>query len=320
MSRMLEALRQIESRTQPLPCPSPAQWPGQADFTPGGDHSESTPAMGDAMDLSQQMWQQVETALAAETPVLPLPLPADAADWPVPDAASRPAPPPSDAAPPAETAATTDPYGAMAGAVMAQLSPADATLLFTSAGPGEEKTATVARLAAALADARFRPGPGHRRQPSRAGAGGPPGGAIDHRPGGRPRRHSLVERRRPADGHARAERLARRNLCRQQSRRPTGPRWDGCWPNSATITAWCWSMRPRCCMPRRRPWRPRATPPTWWCGWARPRGGQSLRRPPPSGSVRAVCAARSWSVEDRPAARSRNVYQPKRSTNSGASA
>ncbi len=152
MSRMLEALRQIESRTQPLPCPSPAQWPGQADFTPGGDHSESTPAMGDAMDLSQQMWQQVETALAAETPVLPLPLPADAADWPVPDAASRPAPPPSDAAPPAETAATTDPYGAMAGAVMAQLSPADATLLFTSAGPGEEKTATVARLAAALAE------------------------------------------------------------------------------------------------------------------------------------------------------------------------
>ena len=36
-------------------------------------------------------------------------------------------------------------------AIVAQLSPADATLMFTSASPGEEKTATVARLAAALA-------------------------------------------------------------------------------------------------------------------------------------------------------------------------
>ena len=212
MSRMLEALRQIESRTQPLPCPSPAQWPGQADFTPGGDHSESTPAMGDAMDLSQQMWQQVETALAAETPVLPLPLPADAADWPVPDAASRPAPPPSDAAPPAETAATTDPYRRNGrrshGAVIA----GRCDVAVHQCRPRRGKDRHRGPAGRGPGRARFRPGPGHRRQPSRAGAGGPPGGAIDHRPGGRPRRHNLVERRRPADGHARAERLARRNF------------------------------------------------------------------------------------------------------------
>jgi Mrp family chromosome partitioning ATPase len=152
MSRMLEALRQIESRTQPSACPSPAQWPGQTDFTPGGDHFESAPAMGDAIDFSQRMWQQVETALAADAAVLPPPLPADAGDWPAPETDRRPALPPSEAAPPAATGVTTDPYGALAGAVMAQLSPADATLLFTSAGPGEEKTATVARLAAALAE------------------------------------------------------------------------------------------------------------------------------------------------------------------------
>ena len=138
MGRMLQALRQIESRSSGIRPTSPT------------DAVEPAPSVDNLMDSAQQMWQQVEAALEAERATSPGTVPPCATDVsPVPCATDvppvcpvrcrltsvrrpfvfpvchgRPAVLP--AIPPAETAtamatattSTADPYGLLAATVL----------------------------------------------------------------------------------------------------------------------------------------------------------------------------------------------------------
>ncbi len=153
MGRMLQALRQIESRSSGAVSTS----------RPGA--VEPTPSVDDLMDSAQQMWQQVEAALAADQATSPGAMPPGAVlpgatgvspGAVLPGATGVSPVPPS--VPPAETATTTatastaDPYGLLAATVLGQLPSTDpAALMFTSADDDEGKTDVLARLAAALA-------------------------------------------------------------------------------------------------------------------------------------------------------------------------
>ena len=122
MTRMLQALRQIESRTKFRRRGVGGRVAGRQRRHVLAETVESPPPMGDAMGSSQQLWQQVEAALAAESadalPICrpPLPLPAGYGG-------SRPVPPPSPSAGPHRP---TDPYGGWRMPVLAEFSPVDA--------------------------------------------------------------------------------------------------------------------------------------------------------------------------------------------------
>jgi Mrp family chromosome partitioning ATPase len=139
---MLQALRQIESRS--------------SGATPASSAAiEPAPSVDDLMDSAQQMWQQVETALATDQATSPGAVPpGETGVSPVPGATGVRSVllgvPPAETA--IATASTADPYGLLAATVLGQLPSTDrAALLFTSAGDGEGKTDVLARLAAALA-------------------------------------------------------------------------------------------------------------------------------------------------------------------------
>ena len=147
MTRMLQALRQIEARTSSAPRSSEAAWSAGGPATSWPETVASPPSMGDAMGSAQQLWEQVEAALAAEATVtadLP-PTPAIAPDAAVADP-SLPLPP---SALPLSQAA--DPYSRLADAILADLSPVDAAVLMFTGVEEDGKGAVVARLAAALA-------------------------------------------------------------------------------------------------------------------------------------------------------------------------
>ncbi len=145
MTRMLQALRQIEARTSSAPRSSEAAWSAGSHATSWAETVE-TPPTGDAMGSAQQLWEQVEAALAAEATVtadLP-PAPAAAPDTAVADP-SLPLPPSALPLPQA------DPYSRLADAVLADLAPVDAAVLMFTGVEEDGKGAVVARLAAALA-------------------------------------------------------------------------------------------------------------------------------------------------------------------------
>ena len=108
---------------------------------------EPAPSVDDLMDSAQQMWQQVETALATDQATR---------RTAVPPGATGVSPMlrgvlPAETATVTATASTADPYGLLAATVLGQLPSADrAALMFTSADD-EGKTDVLARLAAALA-------------------------------------------------------------------------------------------------------------------------------------------------------------------------
>jgi Mrp family chromosome partitioning ATPase len=166
MSRMLEALRQIESRTSLAPRPSETAWPAGSQATSWAEPVEAAPLEGFTPSpptalraptegwsgekggiADQQLWQQVEAALAAEKT-------SDSAGLPVATATADPSLP----LPPSGTIrrmvlrpAEADPYSRLADALLAELSTADAAALMFTSVEDDGKTAVVARLAAALA-------------------------------------------------------------------------------------------------------------------------------------------------------------------------
>ena len=144
MSRMLQALRQIEAKTE--------RWPQPA-VSAAAAHAvalQSAPTTN-VVEAAQEAFDRVEAALAAENPGPPDSLAALQIE-PLPVPRRWPSPAPTSAA---------DPYAALADSIVAQWAApggdvavrpeaASAVLLFTSPGDGEGKSTTLARLAPEL--------------------------------------------------------------------------------------------------------------------------------------------------------------------------